>query len=191
MQAKLEQTQSTIASLHDLLEGRDITIGPELRTIGRADIVAIRGDVEWDATEAWLTDALDELHAIADEAGLAISGPDGALYSSEFFELHEGEVIAFIPINKAFRARGRARPVELASHEYAITVHHGPFADIDRAYGALGTYVTERAIAESGPIRENYIVTAADTSNPAELRTEVCWPVRPRSYSRPADDLWS
>jgi effector-binding domain-containing protein len=49
-------------------------------------------------------------------------------------------------------------------------VHEGPVADLDQAYGTLGTIVAERGIGGPGPIREHYL--AAD-------RTEVCWPVTP------------
>lgn len=178
MRFKLEQTQSTIASLHDLLEGRNTAVPTERRTLVGVRVLAILDRVEWDETETWLAAALTELHEAADDAGIAVAGPDGALYSAEFFEMHHGEVIAFVHASGTFERTGRTEPLDLPTREYAITMHEGSFADIDRTYGALGTYVIERAIGGLGPIRENYIVTTAHTSNPSELRTEVCWPVR-------------
>jgi effector-binding domain-containing protein len=56
-------------------------------------------------------------------------------------------------------------------------VHRGPFSDIDTTYGALGTYVAERAIGAEGPVREHYLMTDAETVDHAEARTEVCWPI--------------
>jgi effector-binding domain-containing protein len=53
-------------------------------------------------------------------------------------------------------------------------VHAGPFDDIDRTYGALGTVVAERGIAAAGPIREHYL---------ADGRAEVCWPVVGRAVT--------
>jgi len=61
--------------------------------------------------------------------------------------------------------------------ELAITVHCGSFSDLDRTYGALGTFVARRAIGVAGPIREHYLVTSAHTAHEAQHRTEVCWPV--------------
>ena len=40
----------------------------------------------------------------------------------------------------------RARMLEIPPAELAIAVHRGTFADLDRTYAALGTYVAEREI---------------------------------------------
>jgi effector-binding domain-containing protein len=57
---------------------------------------------------------------------------------------------------------------EIPGGDLAVMVPAGPFDDIDRTYGALGTVVAERGIAAPGPIREHYL---------ADGRAEVCWPV--------------
>jgi effector-binding domain-containing protein len=56
-------------------------------------------------------------------------------------------------------------------------MHEGGFAELDRTYGALGTYVTERELGVDGSIREYYVVSPFDTDDEARYRTEVCWPV--------------
>jgi effector-binding domain-containing protein len=61
--------------------------------------------------------------------------------------------------------------------ELAVTVHRGSFGDLDRTYGALGTFVSQREIGVPGPIREHYLVTSAHTAHESQHRTEVCWPV--------------
>ena len=61
--------------------------------------------------------------------------------------------------------------------ELATTVHAGPHTDIDRAYGALATYVTQHALAIDGPIREYYLVGPHETSDESEWRTEIGWPI--------------
>ena len=48
--------------------------------------------------------------------------------------------------------------------------------NIDRAYGALATYVTQHALALDGPIREYYLVGRHDTSDETAWRTEIGWP---------------
>ena len=99
-----------------------------------------------------------ELHA-----GVTATGPDGALYSPSFFETHLGDVTAFVPVDPTEATRA------LPPATYAVIVHDGPFADIDRAYGVLGAHVAERAIGAEGAMRENYL---------ADDRAEVCWPIR-------------
>ena len=166
MEAQLEQTNNAVAALRGLLDGTNATTIPVgVRSFAPASAIAIRGRVEWDAIEPWLEDALAEL---ADVAGDRRAGPDGGLYSGEFFESHYGDVTAFVPVDGSGAEKGRAEYIELVPVRYAVTVHTGPFSELDRTYAALGTYVYERGIVAGGPIRENYL--SADT-------TEVCWPI--------------
>jgi DNA-binding transcriptional MerR regulator len=178
MQETLERTQATVASLQGLLDGSQPALPVAHRSAPATRAVAIRDDVDWGDTEQWLTSALEELGGIIDSTPNARAGPDAALYSPAFFEAHIGEVIAFVPITDDVAATGRAQLVDIPAAELAVLTHHGPFDDLDQAYGALGTFVAERVLAADGPIRENYLVTADDTDDPAALLTEVCWPIR-------------
>jgi effector-binding domain-containing protein len=72
---------------------------------------------------------------------------------------------------------GRVAPLAVPPVELATIVHTGSHADIDRAYGALGAYVTRHALAVEGPIREYYLVGPADTPDDSLWRTEVGWPI--------------
>jgi effector-binding domain-containing protein len=72
---------------------------------------------------------------------------------------------------------GRVIPVTIPAAELATTVHSGPHDGIDRAYGALATYVTQHALAVDGPIREYYLVGRHDTADQAAWRTEIGWPI--------------
>jgi effector-binding domain-containing protein len=105
------------------------------------------------------------------------AGPPGALWSAEFFEDERGDVVAFVPVTTEFERGPRARMMDIPAAELAVAVHRGPLRDFDQTYGALGTYVAEREVATSGPIREYYLVSLLDTPDEAAHRTEVCWPV--------------
>ena len=91
------------------------------------------------------------------------TGPDGALFSDELFEVGEGEVVAFVPV-----APGTPDADELPATNVAVLVHEGPPSELDQAYGALGAIVAERGIGGPGPVREHYL---------SATTTEVCWPV--------------
>jgi hypothetical protein len=45
------------------------------------------------------------------------------------------------------------------------------------SYGALGTYVTEHALAVAGSVHESYLVGPRDTDDTTAWRTEIGWPV--------------
>jgi DNA-binding transcriptional MerR regulator len=175
MERQLEETRSSVASLRSLLEGTT----PELAVAVRADPGAwartVTAEVAWDEAEAWLANAFASIHDGVAARGEVATGPDGALYASDFFEAHAGEVVAYVPVDPG------AHPpepglVEIPAATFAVTIHSGPFDELDRTYAALGSYVASRALGGPGPIRERYVV--ADALDPADLRTEVAWPLR-------------
>jgi DNA-binding transcriptional MerR regulator len=174
MERQLGQTQTTVASLRALLEGGAPGADVELRTLRPSAALTMSEPVAWDDTEDWLRDAFSRLRRQVSEFGASRSGPDGALYSEEFFEAHLGEVTAFIPIQGASPGS-----VPMVGSRVAVATHRGSFAELDQVYAALGTFVAERAIGVGGAIRENYLVGFLDTSNDESLVTEVCWPILP------------
>jgi DNA-binding transcriptional MerR regulator len=170
MQQELARTQHTIASLQALLAAprppgevavRDIA---PLAVLARTDVVA------FDACGAWLGEVLAELHGSAAETGITVAGDDGALYEDAFFQDGVGTVTAFVPVRAPQDADATARIeiVDLPGARYAVMAHEGPFDELDRTYGALGTYVLQRGMGASGAIREHYL---------DDDRAEVCWPV--------------
>ena len=167
MHQQLEQTQATVASLQGLLAG-DPPAGRrvEIRRIPATRVAVARATVAFDDCPAWIEPAFVDLHAALDAAGLDTAGPDGALYPDEFFEAGTAEVTAFVPV--AGDADGTLDAVDLPATTVAVLVHDGPLADLDQAYGTLGTLVAQRGIGGPGPIREHYLT---------ETSTEVCWPV--------------
>lgn len=177
MESALAQTQQTVASLRALLERPREPITVEYRSVPATAALAISELVTMDGVGDWWTGAFEELHAaLGPDAGLR-AGPDGALYPGEFFENDLGEVVAFVPVSGQPRRPGRARLIDIPAAELAITVHQGAFGELDRTYGALGTFVAAREIGVRGPIREHYLVGLPETGDASRHRTEVCWPV--------------
>ncbi len=180
LESQLELTKGNVASLRRLLEG---PAGPgpsiEFRSQQQTRSIGVRERVTTDELDAWWSDAFEELHRVVRRSGLRQSGPDGALYGSQWFEEGAGEVVAFTPVAGAFELRsgGRAEVFAVPAAELAVLLHKGPLRDIDRTFAALGEFVSERAIGIDGPMREYYLVTSFDTSDEMSHRTEVAWPV--------------
>jgi DNA-binding transcriptional MerR regulator/effector-binding domain-containing protein len=179
METQLAATQATVTSLRSLLEHPAGPITVEHRFARPALVLAITEPVRWGDFTDWWMSAFTDLDAAVGAAGLTRSGPRGALYPAELFELEVGEVVAYVPVDTADQSAttGRVRVREIPGAELAVAVHRGSFDDLDRTYGAVGTYVAEREIGVEGPIRELYVVSPFDTTAESEYRTEVCWPV--------------
>jgi DNA-binding transcriptional MerR regulator len=180
MESQLAATAATVTSLKAMLErpGRRRPI--EYRVVEAIQVLAITSSVHVDDFVSWWGRAFSELRQALAASELTRTGPDGALYPGEFFELERGDVTAFVPVaGDPDVAAGLAgfELRELPRVELAVMIHEGPFEDLDHAYGALGSLVTEQAIGVEGPIREHYLRGPFDTPDESAYRTEVCWPV--------------
>jgi DNA-binding transcriptional MerR regulator len=176
MESQLEDTRRTVGSLRKLLETPQEPIPVDFRSVPSLKALSITEPVRTSEAQQWWSDAFSELYRALAAAGLEPSGPPGALYAGDFFKDELGEVTAFVPVAGSSAAGGPRRS-DIPGGEFAVAVHEGSFADLDRAYAALGTFVAERAIGVDGPIREHYLVSPLDTDDDGEHRTEVCWPV--------------
>ena len=110
-------------------------------------------------------------------SGVEPAGPRGGLYADALFEEEQGEATVFVPVVGSPPVTGRVRALEIPPAELAVAVHLGAHHDIDRTYGALGTYVAGHALGVEGPVRESYLVAEFDTPDPRLWKTEIGWPI--------------
>lgn len=193
MEAQLAQTTSTVVSLRGLLEGPALSAPVEYRHVAPATALALTSHLRVGAFEPWWERSFGQLRGALAESGLRRTGPDGALFPGEFFEMEEGDVTAYVPVAAPAGASpfpgGGAALVEIAGAELAVMVHEGGYGDTDRTYGALGTAVSIRGLGVDGPIREHYVVGPLDVgASESEWRTEICWPVLRLPQMREATD---
>lgn len=177
MEAELLRTRDVVASLRALLLPTG-QISVEYRSMPSFPALAIAEMVARDAIDVFCDNAFTGLYQTLADAEIAPAGTSGATYAPEFFEQDKGEVVAFAPIAEHDRERAAAvgTVLDLPALRFAIAVHHGPFTDFDRTYGALGSYVAEHDTALAEPIRELYLVGPGD-ADPADYHTEICWPI--------------
>jgi DNA-binding transcriptional MerR regulator len=177
MENQLEETRATVASLRAVLESPRAPAPVEYRSVGPTPTLAIRQAITAAEMVPWWTGAFLELRKVLADSGVQRAGPDGCLYPTEMFELEEGEMVAYVPVAGRVEGSGRVHALELPAVELAVMMHPGCYDELDQTYGALGTVVAERAIGVEGPIREIYLVSPFDSDDPADLRTELGWPV--------------
>ncbi|HEY0812680.1 MAG TPA: MerR family transcriptional regulator [Pseudonocardia sp.] len=192
LEAELDRTQSAVASLRDLLTAPppgDVSARVELRSVQAVPAATITDVVAAEESAAWLQGALGELHATLTAQNVPVDGPAGGVFADELFTRHRGQVTIFVPCAGPVRPMGRVAAELIPSVELAVIEHAGPPADIDRTYGALGTWVARHALTVDLPIREYYLVGRRDTPDSARWRTEIGWPVfrtRPATGCGPA-----
>jgi|HubBroStandDraft_2_1064218.scaffolds.fasta_scaffold131225_2 DNA-binding transcriptional MerR regulator len=179
LESNLERTQAATASLRDLLATQSLAAPPDLEhlSVAATPAAAITSSIELAEAGAWYNGAFGELYASLASQGVEPHGPAGGIYSNELFAEDRGKATVFVACDLTFRPSGRIEPVVIPAAELATTIHVGSHLDIDRSYGALGTYVAEHAIGIEGPIREYYLVDRFSTDDEAEWRTQIGWPI--------------
>jgi DNA-binding transcriptional MerR regulator len=173
----LVQTQEAVASLRGLLQGPSPALPMEHRSEPALQTAAISETVSLDDLGPWFQGALGELTAILAAQGVTTTGTPGGVIANDFFSEERGAITIFVPSEEAISPVGRVEALSLPAVELATIVHPGSHTDVDRAYGALATYVSDRALGVDGPIRERYLVGRLDTADEGAWRTEIGWPI--------------
>jgi DNA-binding transcriptional MerR regulator len=177
LESHLTRTQDAVTSLRDLLDRPQSTSRIDHRSLSATPAAVITDIVDRSEALSWYQGAIGELVATLAAQDVNAMGPPGGLFEAELFTDERGRATVFLPCHPPARPLGRVSADVIPSAELATIVHPGPHTDIDRAYGALGAYVTQHALAVDGPIREYYLVGPSETRDESLWRTEVGWPI--------------
>jgi DNA-binding transcriptional MerR regulator len=180
LETTLEKTRAAAASLRDLLDPPpDATpVAIEHRRIATTPAAAVQEVIDVKDATGWYQGALGELYALLAAQKIAPTGPGGAIYGNDLFTHARGEATVFVPCGNQVRATGRVSALIVPEVELALTTYLGPHnSEIDRAYGSLGAYVTDHALAVEGPIREYYVIGPHETIDEDQWRTDIGWPI--------------
>jgi DNA-binding transcriptional MerR regulator len=176
MERELVRTQDVVASLRSMLTLPLTPLSVEYRFIPAFRAYCVVDQVDRADIGPWCGTAFGRLNEIAARHGITATA--GATYSDEFFADDSGQVVAFLPVAPDQPAEDGVELLDLPAGFFAITVHTGPFTDFDRSYGSLGGHVAEYCEVAPGPIRELYLAGPGDVPDPADFRTEICWPIQ-------------
>jgi DNA-binding transcriptional MerR regulator/effector-binding domain-containing protein len=186
LEAELANTQAAVNSLRALLESAPGQHPVHQRAESSYPVLAITEDtVDPADIETWWRGALHELRAAADDRDIRVTGPAGGLYDECLFQHEPGEAIVYIPVTTPLEL-GRIKPLEIPAAEVAVTTHHGSHADIDLAYARLGSYIAEHELTVGWQLREYYHRDHSHTTDYAQWRTEIAWPIIDTPTKHPA-----
>ncbi|MGW5436119.1 MerR family transcriptional regulator [Nocardia asteroides] len=180
MEAELQRTREVVASLRALLTAPAPPLRVDYRVEPAFTALTVTEVVDRTVISDWCGTAFERLYTSLLTAGTTPAGVAGATYSTEFFTEAAGAVTAYVPLPPGADLVPPAGLgiTEFGAQRFAIAVHTGAFEDFDRTYGALGSHVAEHdTLAAGEPVRERYLVGPDLTDNPADYRTEVCWPI--------------
>jgi DNA-binding transcriptional MerR regulator len=181
MRDRLAETAQIVAALEADRghPGRHTPV--HVRSLPAAQTLAVRGAVPEADFAGFLGSAFARLTAAVAAGGLVPTGPSGALYPAEIPDDGPQDVEAFVPVGgPVVPPPGHHGVVvgELPAVEAAVLAHVGPYESLGETYRELGRWVAHNAEPSPDRVREVYLVSYAETSDPDQFRTELQWPVR-------------
>ncbi|QNJ95610.1 MerR family transcriptional regulator [Mycolicibacterium fluoranthenivorans] len=177
LEAQLADTRAAVDALRDILDPPRGAWKLEHRSVPTTAAVAVHDNVDRDDLPTWWEGAVAELQATVRTQHLTQTGPPGALFGFGIFDRDHGPATVFIPATGPVRPVGRVAEYTVPAAELLVVRHDGPHDDVDLAYTELGSYATRHEISVDGPLREYYERFAWDTPDPAQWRTDLCWPI--------------
>ena len=107
------------------------------------------------------------------------AGPAGPPFA-RYHLLGEGrfEVEAGFPAARSFEGNGDVQPSELPGGQVAVTMHTGPYDQMEPAYQALVSWVSQHGGELAGDPWEIYLSDPSAEPDPATWRTQIVQPYR-------------
>ncbi len=177
MERELDRTRRIVGSLRALLRpAGDLTV--RYRTFTPQPTVAVSATVDRDDIGDFCDTAYARLYGDLGRHGVAPAGPGAGTYDDAFFTEGFGGVTTYVPVaTEVTAANSGLDLVIIPGGRYAVAEHVGAFSELDRTYAAVGSHVARHEVVVPGPIREIYRVGPSEVTDPADYRSDVCWPV--------------
>jgi effector-binding domain-containing protein len=148
---------------------------PELVTLEPTNAAVVRGTI---AAEE-ITDFFDRSFSVLGEAiaaqGVAPIGPAFGLYRGLPDETID--VAVGFPTDGPIEPDGSVEPDELPGGRVARVVHAGAFDGLGEAWQQLGGWIADQGLTPAESYWEVYVTEPSPDMDPADLRTELNWPV--------------
>lgn len=181
LEERLAATQRAMDELSVALEAPTLHTPVHRRHERARTVLTITATVSEDEWNPFLDQAHALLHDATRAAGVVVDGSFGGCYPT-LLDDDAQEVVAFLPVVAApllspTLLSAGLRVGELPATNVAVLAHRGSYDALPDTYRALGAWVAAHAEPADLPVRELYLVGSADTDDPDELRTELCWPI--------------
>jgi effector-binding domain-containing protein len=148
---------------------------PELVTVEPTTTAVVRGTIAADEVSDFFDRSVSVLGEAIAAQGVTATGPAFALYRGipdETMDLEVG-----FPTDRAIEPDGSAEPGELLGGQVARVVHAGSFDGLAGVWQELGAWIAEQGLTPAEWYWEVYLTEPSPDMDPAELRTELNWPV--------------
>ncbi len=139
---------------------------------------SIRGRALWGDLGAFIPNAIREVAETVAAQGGPFAGAPYVIYHSADSTEADLDMEIGMPVSRPIQPTGRVVAATIEGGLVASVLHCGPYEEVGGAYRALGEWVQEHSHEMAGPPREVYLSDPQTVADPADLRTEIVWPLR-------------
>jgi effector-binding domain-containing protein len=133
----------------------------------------VRGEMPPDELPAWLAAVYRTVQDHLTRIGVSPAGPPFARFA---FLIDVVAAEAGFPVPKEIPGDGVVEPSTLPDGQAAVTVHWGPYEDLEKAYLACRIWLDNHGYEPAGPHWEVYYTDPFAEPDPARWRTDVVVP---------------
>lgn len=158
------------------MEDANVT-APELTDLAETTTAVIRGVIPVTELVGFFDRSFPRLAAVLGEQGITPTGAAFARYFGPPGEQADLEV--GFPTDGTVTDTGDVRAGSLPSGRAARLVHAGGYDTLGASWERLGAWVAEQGLTPGGDLWEVYVTEPDPEMDPADLRTELHWSIRP------------
>jgi AraC family transcriptional regulator len=151
------------------------TLSLERRELAEQPILYVRLRAGRHELSTAIGEGVGAVYPYAVENGLAIAGHPITRYRSTGPGLYDIDVC--LPLASPASGQGDILAGVLPAGLTAVAVHAGPYEDLGETYAALERWIEANGLRTTGAPWEAYLTDPGEQPDPADWRTEVCWPV--------------
>jgi DNA-binding transcriptional MerR regulator/effector-binding domain-containing protein len=199
LERRAAATARMLAELQRLIDGEEALV-PEpdkqmirfemsIRDVAPRHGLAVRVRAHVDEMSRVIPQAIDEVHAFLQDAGLGFAGAPFCICPFEDDDGY-GEVTVGWPVAEPHEGGGRIQPVELPSGRAVVYKHIGPYDALGRSYRLVSEVMAEGGLRPAGDPVELYESDPNEVEDPNDYETVIVWPVGPEGELPPAEDTF-
>lgn len=148
---------------------------PEIIDIDAVATASVRSVVPMAEIRDFFDGSFGALGALLADQGIAPIGPPYGLYRGMPTDTVDVEV--GFPVAEPIEPAGEVANGSLPAGRVVRAVHAGSFDGLGAAYGRLAEWMTGQGLTPSDSMWEVYLTEPSPDMDPADLRTEINWPV--------------
>jgi len=148
---------------------------PTLVDVEEIPTAVVRGEIAMDELASFFDDSFSRLAPSVAAQGVAIVGPAFALYHGRpgpVANLEAGFATA-----ASIEPDGDVVPSRLPAGRVARVVHEGSFDELGASWTRLAEWIAAAGLTPGEDFWEVYVTEPSPDMDPADLRTELNWPV--------------